>query len=217
MDPEKISKKPSRKLYLENAQVIAGLDIDQTFLSNTILTFGDNLGDRQFVAALTVSSFTNFLFQYTNLGHRLQNGGEAFDQRYYFLALDNNTGQAVRAPRLPVHGRHVFGIYPMSRYFRLEGTVGFLSRKYDRYPVIDQETQQLSYIPTNNNYPFGTMLVGDTVQYESFGPISGRAMSLGVTWSPYVSGTKIPGEDSSTLTLDLTVDLRHYFRSCHGP
>jgi len=29
---------------------------------------------------------------------------------------------------------------------------------------------------------------------------------------PNVSGTKVPGSDSSTLTLDLTADLRHYFK-----
>lgn len=215
LDPEKIVKKPSRKLFLENAQVIAGLASDQTFLSNTILTFGDNLGDRQFVAALqTVSSFTNVQFQFTNLAHRLQYGAEAFDQRYYFLAIDNTTGQVVRS-RLGYRftGGDLFGTYPFNRYWRLEGSVGFLSRKYDSYPVVDKQTQLLSYITTSNNFPtVGTKLVGDTTQYESFGPISGRAMSLGLTWSPYVSGTKIPGEDSSTLTLDMTADLRHYFK-----
>jgi hypothetical protein len=215
LDPEKINKKPSRKLYLENAQVVAGLSSDQTFLSNTILTFGDNLGDRQFVAALqTVSSFTNILFAYTNLSHRLQWGAEAYDQRYYFLAVDNNTGQTVRSQlAYRFTGGDIFGNYPLNRYWRLENQVGFLSRKYDGYPVVDKDTQQLSYIATSNDFPnIGTKIVGDTTQYESFGPISGRAMSLGVSWSPYVSGTKIPGEDSSTLTLDLTADLRHYFK-----
>jgi len=215
LDPEKVDKKPSRKLILENAQVIAGLGSDQTFLTNTILTFGDNLGDRLFIAQLqSVSSFTNISLQYINLGRRLQKGAEAFDQRYYFLALDNNTGQVVRS-RLGYRftGGNLFGAYPFNRYYRLEGSLGFLSRKYDGYPVVDKETQTLSYIPTSNNFPtIGAKLVGDTTQYESFGPISGRALSLGVTWSPYVSGTKLPGENSSTVTLDLVGDLRHYFR-----
>ena len=215
LDPEKITKKPSRKLILENAQIIAGLGSDQTFLTNTILTFGDNLGDRQFIFQLqSVSSFTNISAQYVNLGRRLQKGVEAFDQRYYFLAIDNVTGQPVQG-RLAYRftGGDFFGAYPLNRYYRLEGSVGFLSRKYDGYPIVFPETQQLAYIQTKNDFPtVGGKLIGDTVQYESFGPISGRALQLGLSWSPYISGTQIPGEDSTTLTFDMTADLRHYFK-----
>jgi hypothetical protein len=215
LDPEKINKKPSRKLILEDAQIIAGLSSDQTFLSNTILTFGDNLGDRRFTFVLqSVSSFTNISLQYLNLARRLQKGAVAYDQRQFFLAIDNNTGQVVQS-RLAYRftGGDLFVSYPFNRYYRLEGSAGFLSRKYDGYPVVDKETQTLSYIQTSNNFPtVGAKLVGDTTQYESFGPISGRALSLGVSWSPYVSGTKVPGSDSSTLTLDLKADLRHYFK-----
>ena len=216
LDPEKITKKPSRKLILEDAQVVAGLATDQTFLSNTILTFGDNLGDRRAIFQLqSVSSFTNISLQYIDLGRRLQKGAEAFDQRYYFLALDNTTGQVVRT-RLGYRftGGDFFAAYPFNRYYRLEGSLGFISRKYDGYPIVDKETQTLAYLQTSNNFPsIGTKLIGDTTQYESFGPISGRALSLGVLWCPYISGTKAPGEDSTTtLTLDLTADLRHYFK-----
>ena len=221
LDPEKINKKPSRKLILEDAQVIAGLSSDQTFLSNTILTFGDNLGDRRFIFALqSVSSFTNILLRYENLSRRLQKGAEAFDIRQYFLAIDTNTGQAVRT-RLGYRftGGDLFGTYPLNRYYRLEGTAGFTSRKYDGYPVYGEAPLSVPCgvnivcIPTSNNFPtIGANLVGDTTQYESFGPISGRALSLGVRWSPYVSGTKLPGSSGSTLTLNLTADLRHYFK-----
>jgi WD40 repeat protein len=215
LDPEKINKKPSHKLILEDAQIIAGLGTDQTFLTNTILTFGDNLGDRRVIAALqSVSSFTNISLQYIDLGRRLQKGAEAFDQRYYFLALNNTTGQVVRT-RLGYRftGGDLFVSYPFNRYYRLEGSAGFLSRKYDGYPFLDKETQTITFLATSNNFPtIGAKLIGDTTQYESFGPISGRALSLGVVWSPYVSGTKLPGSTSSTLTLDLTADLRHYFK-----
>ncbi len=215
LDPEKITKKPSRKLILEDAQIIAGLATDQTFLTNTILTFGDNLGDRRFIATLqSVSSFTNFQLQYIDMGHRFQKGVQAFDSRYYFLALDNTTGQVVRS-RLGYRftGGNFFGDYPLNRYYRLEGSLGFLSRKYDGYPVVDPTGHTISYIATSNNFPtIGAKIVGDTTQYESFGPVSGRALSIGAVWSPYVSGTKVPGSDSSTLTLDLTADLRHYFK-----
>ena len=110
---------------------------DQTFLSNTFLVFGDNLGDRRFVASLqSVSSFTDFRFQYTDLSRRLQKGIQAYDSRYYFLAFNNSTGEIVRT-RSPYRftGGDIFVSYPFSRQYRLEGNVGFLSRKYDGYPV----------------------------------------------------------------------------------
>jgi hypothetical protein len=51
VDPDKFDRKPSHKLYIEDAWVNAGINTDQTFLSNTVLVFGDNLGDRRFVAS----------------------------------------------------------------------------------------------------------------------------------------------------------------------
>src|SRR5262249_36647031 len=106
--------------------------------------------------------------------------------RYYFLALDNNTGQAVRS-RLAYRftGGNLFGNYPLNRYWRLENQVGFLSRKYDGYPVVDKETQTLSYIPTSNNFPtIGTKIVGDTGQVGVVGADSGRGDAVGGAWFP---------------------------------
>ncbi len=217
IDPEKIQKKPSRKLILEDAQILAGVASDQTILSNTYLVFGDNLGDRRFVASLqSVSSFTDFRFQYTNLSRRLQKGIQVYDSRYYFLGINNSTGQIVRT-RSPYRftGGDIFVSYPFSRQYRLEGNLGFLSRRYDGYPFwVDTEAGSgIANIATSNNFPtVGATLVGDTTEYQSFGPISGRKVKLGLNYSPYISGTKLPGEDSSTLAFDTTLDIRHYLK-----
>jgi hypothetical protein len=126
IDPEKITKKPSHKLFLENAEILAGISTDQTFLSNTILTFGDNLGDRRLVGVLqTVSSFTNILLQYTDISQRLQKGIEAYDQRQYYLAINSSTGEVVRTrSAYRFTGGDVFGTYPFNRYYRIEGDRG---------------------------------------------------------------------------------------------
>ena len=217
IDPEKITKKPGHKLFLENAEILAGISTDQTFLSNTILTFGDNLGDRRLVGVLqTVSSFTNILLQYTDISQRLQKGIEAFDQRQYYLAINSTTGQVVRTrSAYRFTGGDIFATYPFNRYYRIEGTAGFISRQYDGYPVYvpDSDPPTIVGIPTKNNYPrLGARFVGDTTQYQEFGPISGRRISFEANWSPYIQGTKLPGTSGSTLTLDLDADLRHYFK-----
>ena len=220
LDPEKISKKPSHKLILEDANVGVGYSSDQQFLSNTYLIFGDNLGDRRFTFVLqSISSFTNIYAQYLDQSRRLSKGVEAFDSRQYFLAVDNS-GQIQRT-RLAYRftGGDFFGAYPLNRYYRLEGALGYTSRNYDGYPVYGQPDIgvlcgfNITCIASNNAYPtIGGTIVGDTVQYESFGPISGRAVQLGAKWSPYVSGTKLPGTSGSTLSLDFSLDVRHYFK-----
>src|SRR6266581_4398227 len=98
VDPEKIKSRASRKLQLEDAQVVAGVNTDQTFVSNTVLVFGDNLGDRRLIAEFqSLSSFTNFNFIYFNLTHRLQKGFSLFDDRTFFLGINQSTGAFTRS------------------------------------------------------------------------------------------------------------------------
>jgi hypothetical protein len=217
IDPEKVDKKPSRKLMLEDAQILVGVGTDQVFLSNTYLTFGDNLGDRKFIATIqSVSSFVNYGAAYIDQSDRLQKGVTGFYQSYYFIAQNVNTGEIVRTQQaFKFIGGNAFGSYPFNRYYRLEGSVGFLSRKYDSYPVWVNGTDVSGtvFVPTSNNFPtFGAKLIGDTAVYEEFGPISGRQMSLGLTYAPYTGGTKLPGTSGPTLSFDMALDLRQYIK-----
>ncbi|MCP6756056.1 hypothetical protein NL533_31005, partial [Klebsiella pneumoniae] len=67
IDPEKIDKRPSRKLTLEDASINVGVSADSTFLSNTYLVFGDNLGDRRLIFSLqSVSSFVDYEAAYVD-------------------------------------------------------------------------------------------------------------------------------------------------------
>ncbi len=214
VDPEKIER-PSRKLYLENAQILAGVASDGQFLSNTILTFGDNLGDRRLQAVLwTVSGYTNGSLSYTDIGSRMQKGAVGYYNRNYYYVL-NPDGTIGTQSNYQYIGGNIFAAYPFNRYYRLEGEVGYNDRDFNGYPVWVEtdEGRGIIGIPTSNGYAtLGTRLVGDTTQYESFGPISGRKLSIGLSWSPYISGTKLPGQDGITLTWDATMDLRHYFK-----
>jgi hypothetical protein len=219
IDPEKIDKRPSRKLILEDAAINVGLSADQTFLSNSYLVFGDNLGDRRLILSLaSVSSFIDYEAAYIDLSKRLAKGIQAYYQSQYYTVYNtvNDTVQRVSNP-FKFIGGNVFGSYPLNRYYRLEGSVGFISRKYGEpgfnyYPFWDTQANRLAFTYANNNYPsFGTKLVGDTTEYQEFGPISGRRLSIALNYAPYAGGTKLPDASGSTLTWDATADLRHYF------
>ena len=220
VDPEKVDKKPSRKLILEDASIQVGLSADQTFLSNTYLIFGDNLGDRRFIASIqSVSSFVDYQAAYIDLSKRFSKGIQAYYQSYYYVVQNLNNGQLERTQNpFKFIGGNVFGAYPLNRYYRLEGSVGFVSRKYGNpdnltYPLWNTETDRVEYRYAQNNYPtFGAKLIGDTTESQAFGPISGRRMSLGVTYAPYTGGTKLPDSNGPTLSFDATADLRHYFK-----
>jgi len=227
VDPEKVTPKISHKLQLEDAQVVAGVNTDQTFVSNTVLVFGDNLGDRRFYAIIqSLSSYTNINLTYLDISRRLQKGIQLFDDRTYYLALDQSTGvdQLNRGRRAyRITGGNFIGSYPLDRYHRIEGTLGYISRAYD-FPFVitnNDGSQQFLVNARTDNYPqVGASLIGDTVLYREWGPLSGRRYRFGLSYAPDLGektkqdpnnpGQQIPG--GSTLTADFTADLRHYFK-----
>ncbi len=100
VDPEKISR-PKFKLFLDNASLIAGVNSDQTFVSQILLSFSDYLGDRRaFFQFDSVSTFSNFRVGYFNLKKRLQWGAQIYDNRSYFYGYDYQTGDVVRDQRI---------------------------------------------------------------------------------------------------------------------
>ena len=221
IDPEKIKPRGSRKLQLEDAQVVAGVNTDQTFVSNTVLIFGDNLGDRRLIAQFqSLSSFTNFNFIYYNLRQRLQKGFALFDDRTYFLGFDQSRGEFERGRRV-YRQTGALGLlsYPLSRYYRVEGQLGYISRKFD-FPFVirNNDGSQSFFVESrSDNFPTaGVSLVGDTVLYQEWGPLSGRRFALSYSYSPDFTkdeDTAVPGlHDSGTLSSDVTVDIRQYIK-----
>jgi WD40-like Beta Propeller Repeat len=220
VDPEKVSTKPSHKLYLENAQVIAGVNTDQTFYSDTILTFGDNLGDRHFIAVISSqSSYTQFDFQYWNLKNRFQKGIQAFDYRLYYTGIDLTTGNLQRVRQAARYtGGSFIGNYPLSRYFRLEGNLGYIFREVN-YPFLvpgpGGSSLCCGVIPNvQSNYPIVALrFIGDTVEYQSWGPRAGYRFLIGGSYAPdFKKDVSVPpgAPIGGTLSQDVTWDLREY-------
>jgi hypothetical protein len=221
IDPEKIKPRASHKLQLEDAQVVAGVNTDQTFVSNTVLIFGDNLGDRRLIAQFqSLSSFTNFNFIYFNLRRRLQTGFALFDDRTFFLSFDQSRGTIERGRRVYRQtGGLLLASYPLSRYYRIDGELGFISRKFD-FPFVIRNrdgTQGFLVAAREDNYPTaGVSLVGDTVLYQEWGPLSGRRFAISYSYAPDFKAEDDPltprVENSRTLSSDVSVDLRRYFK-----
>ena len=156
VDPEKISR-PKFKLFLDNASLIAGINSDQTFVSQILLSFSDYLGDRRaFFQFDSVSTFSNFRLGYFAIGHRFQWGAQIYDQRSYFYGYDYQTGDIVRDRRISRDtGVTLLGTYPFTRYTRVEGNIGFVSRSLD-VPLLQTNadgSQQFVYQPRSDNVP----------------------------------------------------------------
>ena len=220
VDPEKVSAKPSKKLQLEDASVTAGVNTDQTFVSNTILIFGDNMGDHRFIGILqSVSNFTNIQLLYYDISRRLQKGVTIFDDRTYFTTVDQTTGGNVRVRQAYRNTGGLFSfIYPLSRYHRVSMETGFISRSID-YPYAQTNadgSQGVVVFPRDDNFPIiGGSFVGDTTLYQEWGPYSGRRYRLGTSWAPdlkkgQINPVTLQPENSPTLTYDATLDFRQY-------
>jgi Tol biopolymer transport system component len=208
VDPEKISR-PKFKLFIDNASLIAGINSDQTFVSSVILSFSDYLGDRRaFFQFDSVSTFSNFRIGYFNLGHRLQWGAQIYDDRSYFYGYDPNTGNIVRDQRIERNtGVTLVGTYPFTRYTRVDGNIGFLSRSLDVplfYSNLDG-TQSISYNSRSDNVPqAGLAISNDTTRYSYFGPLAGHMIDINTQYMPSFK------QGESTLSWDTFGEGRLY-------
>jgi hypothetical protein len=208
VDPEKLSR-PKFKLFLDNATVLAGINSDQTFVSQVLLSFSDYLGDRRaFFQFDSVSTFSNFRLGYFDIAKRTQWGIQVFDDREYFYGYNYDTGDFDRSQRIARNtGVTLTAAYPVSRYTRVEANLGFLSRELDVPLQFTNEdgTQSFVYDPRTDNVPTaGLALSYDATRYASFGPAGGRRLDVSVQYMPSFK----TGE--STLSFDTAVDGRIY-------
>ncbi len=206
IDPEKIEK--SRfKLFVDDVGAYAGINTDGTFVSSARFSFSDYLGDRRAVLIWdTLAGYSNINAIYFNLKRRHQWGIQLYDQRTYFLAL-GQSGEVVSDRRFSREtGASVLGVYPFSRYSRVEGSFGVLSRSIDAAYIVTNVdgTQGQVFLPREDN----TILAGvgfgyDGTRFKSFGPHGGQALSVDYRYLPDF-------KDGGTLTSDLVVVGRAY-------
>ena len=205
IDEEKIENYGGFKLFVDDVQVQAGVNSDNTFVSRSVIFMSDMLGNRRFIASLdSVSTFSNFDFLYLDMRTRMNWGFRLFDDRSYFVAANFQTGNFERIRRL-YRQTGAIGLisYPFDRYHRLDVGAGWMLRDID-YPI--QVGGGQIFLPRTDNFPLvsGTY-TGDSAIFKSFGPISGRRYEFSTTYA-------VDMEQSGTLTSDITMDFRQYFQ-----
>lgn len=208
IDEEKIEGTGGFKLFIDDVAVNAGVSSDQLFLSRSTIFMSDMLGNRRFIASLdSVSTFSNFDFIYLDMRKRLNWGARVFDDRSFYVTQDFQSGDLDQ--RLLYRQTGAMGLlsYPFTRYHRVDAGAGFISRDayLPQYLNIDGE-ESLTYFRRRDNYPvISSSFSGDSTDYKSFGPISGRRYQVSATYAPDL-------EEGGMLSGDITLDFRQYFQ-----
>ena len=204
--------------------VLIGVADDGTILSNAQIVVSDLLGDhRYFFNFQSVSSFSNFSFQYINLKARHNWGFFARDFRDFYIAQSLSTGATRQGRQFRSFTDVGANIdYPISRYYRISAQAGYSIRTIDR-PVSAIDSSGFpftAFIEQEEQFPFlGWSLNGDTVRYKRFGPYHGQRFQISQQYAPTVSSS-ISAQGGIPVTdlpdgsfLNTFVDYRLYRRA----
>lgn len=201
------------KLFLEDGGGSIGVTDDQLFLGYGYLQFSDYLGDRRLNVLLSaVDTFSDFDIQYVDASRRWQWSVRAFDNRDYYVFYDQIDDQRIeRQEAFQQTGVLGSWIYPFDLYHRVELGAGYLFRKYfapfqtTQVPPGQTPTaDDFEFVGVSDDYPlvFGSF-TGDSVIFESFGPLSGRRYRL---LTSYAYDRDVGG----TRTWNTELDWRQY-------
>jgi len=213
---DEAAKKKYDKIHfhLENApSVLVGVADDGTLLGNATVMLSDLLGDqRLFFDLQTVSTYSNFYFQYLNLKRRLNYGAFFRDYRDYYVVQSALTGDVVQTRQSSSVTGAGFNIsYPINRFYRIGGSSGYFKRSIDRPYATPTGTE---YASLDEQFPYvGWSLNGDTTRFKNFGPYHGQRFQISQQWAPSMSAS---GDTDFFVTgpfLNTTLDYRLYRRA----
>jgi hypothetical protein len=207
------------KMFLEGRPPVnLGVTNSGDLYGGSQLTFTDVLGEQQFnLYAASIAEFRTLAFSYTNLSSRLQWGTQAYSQTQFFFGTPTfqsfgllNRDQAIATTT--ARGGTVFGIYPFSKFRRLEMSAG-VAQYNERFddPALEEFNQELqeqqfgTQLFRNGVFvPLNIAFVQETTVFREFGPIAGNTMRLGFGYSPKVG--------NSLTQRNIDADARYYLR-----
>jgi hypothetical protein len=223
---ENIRKKGTfEKMFLEGRPPInVGVTSNGDIFGGSQVSFGDVTGDQQInLFAASISQYRTLSLSYVNLSSRFQWALQGYSQTQFFYGslggvffdpsyspfISRDLSIATRT----IRGGSIFGIYPFSRYRRVElsGGVVQLDEQYNDPGLQDLATQyqQQAYgqavFRNGTLVPLGAAFVQETTIFREFGPLAGNTMRLAYDVSP-----KIGKSTLSRQTFD--ADVRHYLR-----
>ena len=212
IDEEKIEDTSGFRLFIDDVNVGAGVTSDQLFVSRSTIFMSDMLGNRRFIASLdSVSTFSNFDFIYFDMHRRLNWGARLFDDRSFYFTPNEDFTELDRKQFYRQTGFLGLASYPFSRYHRLDGGAGVISRDfyYPRFlpnPDPDADFDFVRYEQRQDTFPIvSTTFTGDSAVWKYFGPISGRRYQVSASYAPDTDA-------GGTLTSDVNLDWREYFQ-----
>jgi outer membrane protein assembly factor BamA len=212
------------KMFLEGRPPVnVGVTNNGDIFGGTQVSFGDVLGDKQVnLFAASISQYRTLSLSYVDLSRRFQWALQGYSQTQFFYGqlggllydpsfaplLSRSDAIATRT----VRGGSIFGIYPFSRYRRVELSAGVvnLDEEYNdpNLQAYSQAYQQSLYGTTvlrnGTLAPLGAAFIQETTVFREFGPLAGSTMRLAYDVSPKVGGLL------SRQTFD--GDVRHYLR-----
>src|SRR6266852_4306625 len=212
------------KMFLEGRPPVnVGVTNNGDVFGGTQVSFGDVLGDKQVnLFAASISQYRTMSLSYVDLSRRFQFALQGYSQTQFFYGqlgglfydpafapfLSRSDAIATRT----VRGGSAFGIYPFSRYRRVELSGGLvqLNEEYND-PSLQAYSQAYqtalygqSVLRNGTLMPLGAAFIQETTIFREFGPLAGNTMRLAYDVAPKFAGLL------SRQTLD--GDVRHYLR-----
>jgi len=212
---DEAAMKPYDKIHyhIENApSIYVGVSDDGTFLGSAQVLMSDLLGDnRMFFDFQTVSTFSNFFFQYSNLKHRTNWGAYARDFRDYYVVQSVNTGATARSREASsTTTAGAFVSYPFNRFYRISGVSAYTRSSVTRpnFNVFPTD-----FFTVSEEYPtVGWALDGDTTRFKSFGPYHGQRFVVSQQWAPTMNVSGNGFDSFNASFLNTALDYRLYRR-----
>lgn len=203
VDPSR-AKEAKRGFFLDDLSVNVGVDQDGNFTSYTYLTFSDHYGDRRLLLTLdSIDTFSNFRVSWANLERRLNWGVIGYDDRsFYITGYDPLRDRFTERKQLFRRtGASLFGKYPISTYFRVEGSVGIEDRKAE---IPFSTSDGLVIQSTEDWVPLLSIgITGDTTKFNYYGPHQGSRWK-----ARFFYGHDL--DESGALYRDLVLEWRKY-------
>jgi hypothetical protein len=201
-----------------------GVTSSGNFYGNTELTFTDVLGDKQFnFFAQSIGNYRTMALTYVNIERRLQYALQGFSQDIFYFGqnpalydpslapyIDRDQAEAVQSQK----GATAYGIYPLSRYSRVELFGGYanVSERFANaglQQLADQyQTDRFgnTLFRSGHMLPIGVSFVNESTVFREYGPVAGSTMKVSFDVSPGFNNTRW----LSRRTID--GDFRHYVR-----